>query len=196
MTETIFILKKDLPTIKAGRVIKLSKDGKMGFPILMSVEEQHVVSYGFPIDVLKEEKEWFGEATRNNEIAPAPIENDVSDVNVDYTGVVIADKLQPEVEEFKRGDKVNFKGNNYYAPMKGTYVWAVSDHMMLMYYIEHPDGNKTKEIIARNGGLPDGFETPHSKNFKEGLKYICVIPEELEKAETDPHNRNTTAINT
>ena len=177
MTETIFILKKDLPTIKAGRVIKLSKSGKMGFPILMSVEEQHVVSYGFPIEVLKEEKEWFDEATGDNEIAPAPV------FVFDYISTIIVDKQDEVVEEFKRGDKVNFKGDDRYAPMKGTYIWAVSQHMMLMYYIEHPDGNKTKEIIARNGGLPDGFETPHSSNFKQGLKYICVIPEQLEKAE-------------
>lgn len=84
--------------------------------------------------------------------------------------------------EFKRGDKVNFKGNKDYNPVSGTYVWAVSEHMMLMYYIQHPDGGVTKESISHNGGLPDGFETPHSKYFKQGLKYICVVPDELELA--------------
>lgn len=82
--------------------------------------------------------------------------------------------------ELKRGDKVNFKGNDKYPPVAGTYIWAVSPHMMLMYYIEHPDGHITKEQISHNGGLPDGFETPHSRNFKEGLKYICVTDEQLE----------------
>jgi hypothetical protein len=95
---------------------------------------------------------------------------------------VVEVKSEIKVEEFKRGDKVNFKGDGKYKPMKGTYVWVVSPHMMLMYYIEHPDGNITKQSIAHNGGLADGFETPHSKNFQEGLKYICVIPEQLEKA--------------
>jgi hypothetical protein len=84
--------------------------------------------------------------------------------------------------EFNRGDKVNFKGNKHYSPVNGTYVWAVNVHMALMYYIQHPDGDVTKEQIAHNGGLPDGFETPHSKYFKQGLKYICVIPDELEPA--------------
>jgi hypothetical protein len=54
-----FILKKDLPTIKAGRVIKLSKDMKTGSPILMSIEEKNSVNYVFTIDVLKNEKDWF-----------------------------------------------------------------------------------------------------------------------------------------
>jgi len=54
-----FILKKDLPTIKAGRVIKLSKDGKTGSPILMSIEENKLVNYVFTIDVLKDESDWF-----------------------------------------------------------------------------------------------------------------------------------------
>jgi hypothetical protein len=66
MAMSIFILKKDLPTIKAGRIIKLSKDGTMGFPILMSIEEKHSVSYGFHIDILREEKEWFEEHEFNN----------------------------------------------------------------------------------------------------------------------------------
>ena len=65
-----FILKKDLPTIRAGRVIELSRDGKMGFPILMSVE--HAVSYGFPINVLREEKEWFQEVELDQNTGQEP----------------------------------------------------------------------------------------------------------------------------
>lgn len=57
---TIFILKKDLPTINAGRVIELSMDGKMGFPKMMELEKSNV-SYGFHIDVLRGEKDWFEE---------------------------------------------------------------------------------------------------------------------------------------
>lgn len=128
---------------------------------------------------------------------PGPNEEDIKKNDVPFTEKhqeiyeelkVIKDNTVVEVKSdpepvFKRGDKVNFKGDANFAPMKGTYVWAVNEHMMLMYYIEHPDGNITKESIARNGGLPDGFETPHSKNFKEGLKYICVTGNQLEKAE-------------
>ena len=83
--------------------------------------------------------------------------------------------------DFKRGDKVNFKGNGSYKPVNGTYIWADNVHMMISYYIEHPDGNKTKERMKRNGGLPDGFESPHSDYFKEGLTYICVSADEIEK---------------
>lgn len=54
-----FLLKKDLPTIRAGRVIKLSDDGKFGSPILMNVEKDKCVLYIFPIDVLINDKEWF-----------------------------------------------------------------------------------------------------------------------------------------
>jgi len=87
------------------------------------------------------------------------------------------------MEEFKRGQKVNFKGNKQYKAVNGTYIWAVNDHMMIGYYIQHPDGVITKEKMAHNGGLPDGFESPHSKYFKEGLKYIFVSSDELEKSE-------------
>jgi len=79
-----------------------------------------------------------------------------------------------------RGDKVNFKGNSSFCACKDTYIWAVSAHLGLMYYIEHFDGDTTKEDIEYNGGLPDGFETPHSDNFEEGLKYICVTSDEIE----------------
>ncbi len=82
--------------------------------------------------------------------------------------------------EFKRGDKVNFKGNEYFKPVNGTYIWAESCHMMTSYYIQHPDGDITKERIKHNGGLPDGFETPHSDYFQQGLKYIFVLPGEIE----------------
>lgn len=59
MIKTTFLLKKDLPTIKAGRIIELSTDGKYGYPRLMSVEKNSSVGYLFPINVLKSEKEWF-----------------------------------------------------------------------------------------------------------------------------------------
>ena len=56
-----FLLKKDLPTIRAGRVIKLSDDGKFGSPILMNVEKNTSVLYMFPIDILINDKDWFEE---------------------------------------------------------------------------------------------------------------------------------------
>ena len=59
MKKTTYLLKKDLPTIKAGRIIELSKDGSFGRPVLMSIEEKDSVHYIFPISVLKNEYNWF-----------------------------------------------------------------------------------------------------------------------------------------
>jgi hypothetical protein len=83
---------------------------------------------------------------------------------------------------FRIGDKVNYKGGKSFKPVRGTYIWAVNHHLMLTYYIQHPDGNITKETLQHNNGMPDGFESPHSSMFKEGLKYICIHPDEIEKA--------------
>ncbi len=83
---------------------------------------------------------------------------------------------------FKRGDKVDFKGNGDFKPQARTYIWAVNCHMMVTYYVQHPDGGITKEKIRHNGGFRDGFESPHSDNFQEGLKYICVGDHEIEPA--------------
>lgn len=71
--KTIFILKKDLPTIRAGRVIRLTDDGKIGIPVLMSVEEEYSVAYAFSIDTLRQEKDWFEESEQINGIAPQMI---------------------------------------------------------------------------------------------------------------------------
>lgn len=59
MKKITYLLKKDLPTIKAGRVIELSKDGKSGTPMLMNIEKNNYAQYVFPIHVLKTEKDWF-----------------------------------------------------------------------------------------------------------------------------------------
>jgi len=82
---------------------------------------------------------------------------------------------------FKIGDKVNFKGNKDFQPVSGTYIWAINYHLALTFYIQHPFGNITKEIIKHNNGFADGFESPHSSKFKEGLKYICVNGDEIQK---------------
>ena len=84
--------------------------------------------------------------------------------------------------DYKRGDKVNFKGNYKYKPVNGTYIWADNVHLMTTYYIQHPDGDITKQKIKHNNGFPEGFESPESIYFKEGLTYICVTPEEIELA--------------
>jgi len=55
-----FILKKDLPSIKAGRVIQLSEDGVVG-----QLYYAGNVIYAFSIDVLKNEKDWFEEYNYN-----------------------------------------------------------------------------------------------------------------------------------
>jgi len=84
--------------------------------------------------------------------------------------------------KFKRGDKVNFKGNEKFSPAFWTYVWAVNQHEMDSCYIQHLNGNISKSLIRENGGFEDGFESPHSSNFKAGLRYICVTENELELA--------------
>lgn len=68
----MYVLKKDLPTIKAGRIIELSKDGKYGTPILMSIEANSCVHYMFPINILKNEKEWFSklDSSKDDGITP------------------------------------------------------------------------------------------------------------------------------
>lgn len=85
----------------------------------------------------------------------------------------------------KKGDRVCFKGNREFKPLDETYIAAISCHEMLAYYIEHPDGNKTKQSIRRNGGFPDGFESPHSSDFEEGKRYIFAIPEEVKLLNTE-----------
>lgn len=85
------------------------------------------------------------------------------------------------MEYLSKGQKVKFKCNRKFKPLDETVIAAVGVHEMVLYYIEHEDGEKTKASIKYNGGFPDGFETPHSKNFEEGKKYTCVIPEEVEK---------------
>ena len=59
MVKIEYILKKDLPTIMAGRVIELSKDGSYGTPKMMNIEEKSCVHYVFPISILESEKDWF-----------------------------------------------------------------------------------------------------------------------------------------
>lgn len=83
---------------------------------------------------------------------------------------------------FRVGDKVNFKGNGKFRPVNGTYIWAINYHLFITYYVQHPEGNITTETLKSNI-LGDGFEQPHSSNFKEGLKYICIVAEEIVKSE-------------
>lgn len=66
--ERRFILLQDLPTIKKGRVIKLSDNGQIGSPILMDVEKDYCVLYYFPINILEENKEWFQEFEQSQNI--------------------------------------------------------------------------------------------------------------------------------
>lgn len=56
-----FILKKDLPTIKAGRIFVLSNDGLIGVPIVMDIEREYLVKYEFPVNVLNDNPDWFEE---------------------------------------------------------------------------------------------------------------------------------------
>ncbi len=162
MKKTQFLLKKDIPTIKSGRIINLSEDGKFGSPILMEVEKKDCILYMFPIEIMRNNKDWFEELIH------------------DTSEEIISEPFVQQ-EHFKRGDKVHFKGNKNFKPVLGTYIWATNEHLMTAYYIQHPDGNITKEDKEHNDGFPDGFESPHSKYFGEGIKYIRVTAEEIEK---------------
>ncbi len=162
MKKTQFLLKKDIPTIKSGRIINLSEDGKFGSPILMEVEKKDCILYMFPIEIMKNNKDWFEELVHD-------------------TSEEIISEPFVEQEQFQRGDKVSFNGNDKFKAIEGTYIWAVNHHLIEMYYIQHPDGNVTKESMEYNGGFEDGFESPHSKYFNKGVKYICVMPEEIKK---------------
>lgn len=90
---------------------------------------------------------------------------------------------------FKRGDFVHFKGNDKYISVD-TYVWTFFGHMMLEYYIvEHPQGKDmysftNKPPFRRFGIGADGFESVHSSQLQEGLKYIAVHCKEFQ-FETD-----------
>ena len=61
-----FILLKDLPTIPKGRVIKLSNNEMFGQPILMDIENKGAMKYVFPIDILRNNPDWFQEFEYNN----------------------------------------------------------------------------------------------------------------------------------
>ncbi len=79
---------------------------------------------------------------------------------------------------YKRGTQVDFKGNDHYRALSGTYVWAINEHEITTYYIQHPDGHITKESME-NSRMGDGFEQPHSMYFDEDVKYIIVLPDEI-----------------
>jgi hypothetical protein len=91
--------------------------------------------------------------------------------------IPVPDVIEQEI--FKRGDKVNFKGNKNYRAIKGTYVWAVNPHLCIEYVIEHPDG-KTKDYFINNAN--DGFECIPSKELDCKLKYIYVGLNEIKKS--------------
>lgn len=71
-----FVLKKDLPCIKAGRVIKLNNDGQIGTPLLMGIEIGHIPQYIFSIDVLQNSPDWFEEFNFDQSLIPSlPVKN-------------------------------------------------------------------------------------------------------------------------
>ena len=82
------------------------------------------------------------------------------------------------MDKFKRGDKVNFKGNDKFPSCTGTYVWAVMEHLCLLYVIEHHSGAPRSEFMSKPP-FPDGFESIHSSLLREGCRYIYAKEEEL-----------------
>jgi hypothetical protein len=103
-----------------------------------------------------------------------------------------AEKLQKKKEmnwtgqKFKRGDYVHFKGNDQYKPCD-TYIWTHFGHESMEFYlIEHKEGydrsNWTSKPPFEN---IDGFESVHSNQLKDGLKYIQINCHEEFQGETD-----------
>jgi len=84
------------------------------------------------------------------------------------------------MDKFKRGDKVNFKGNKDYRACTGTYVWAILAHESLfLYVIEHHSGKPRSDFFSKPP-FPDGFESIHSSLLREGCTYIYAKEEELD----------------
>ena len=84
------------------------------------------------------------------------------------------------MDKFKRGDKVNFKGNKDFSACTGTFVWAILAHLGLdLYVIEHHSGAPRSEFMSKPP-FPDGFESIHSSLLREGCLYIYAGEEELE----------------
>lgn len=85
--------------------------------------------------------------------------------------------------ELKRGTKVNFKGNEYFKPIQGTYIWAKLEHLSLsLYVVQHPDGNPKQNFMAKPP-LEDGFEAVHSKELDENYFYVYAEQHEIELVE-------------
>ncbi len=83
-------------------------------------------------------------------------------------------------EQYKRRDKVNFKGNERHRPVNNVYVWA-----------NHAHDDYDAVIIEHPQGFPKGYfdKKNHTRVSREahrllqtGLRYIYVSNEnELEK---------------
>lgn len=91
---------------------------------------------------------------------------------------------------FNRKDRVNYKpaivtinDGRAFEPVNGTYIWASLVHDgFKAYVIQHADGFPKSHFIKDylEGKFPDGFEAVHSKDLKDGLKYIWADEAELE----------------
>ncbi len=81
--------------------------------------------------------------------------------------------------QYKRGDKVDYNPEDRNGtPCKGTYVWAIMEHLMIRYVIEHPNGHPKSRFTA-SGNFPDGFESIHSSQLDDNLLYMYAKEEEL-----------------
>lgn len=94
--------------------------------------------------------------------------------------------------KFKRGDCVDYKGGetsifhgSYQVktlePNPKTYVWAIIEHGVTQYVIEHKGGFPKEYFLAKRGQR-DGFESIHSSQLQDGLKYAYVDEIDLEFA--------------
>jgi hypothetical protein len=94
--------------------------------------------------------------------------------------------------QFKRGDKVNYNPDaaapdpcycievQKYKPVNGSFVWARFAHLHTdVVIIEHPDGHD-KSAFTASGNFEDGFESVHSSQLNDGVKYIGVNRWQLE----------------
>jgi len=80
--------------------------------------------------------------------------------------------------DFKRGNKVNYRANR---DNKNTPANVMNGNAFGTNEYSDVDGTFDKSYFMASNGFPDGFESVHSKELKDGLKYIHADAEELTK---------------
>lgn len=72
-----------------------------------------------------------------------------------------------------------YNGRKRFRPLKGTYVWSVFAKQVLLYIIEHPDGQEKSYFVGKNG-VNDKFKPVEKNELDVNRRYIYVLPKEIE----------------